>query len=161
MTSPTEFPFFVMISSSYGGTPWCGGTILDAYTILTAAHCTNPTHVKAGSTNRMGKDGIIKEVAKCKLHPSAKSTPQGCWNMDLQVCRLKQPIPLGKFLVNYIQLSYILDNYKTKPVQLGTKAEYDKHVKYRSKYSDICQVVGIGRSGKGGKKEYKTKVRPV
>ena len=53
------------------------------------------------------------------------------------------------------------DNYKTKPVQLGTKAEFDQHVKYRSKYSDICQIVGIGRSGKGGTKEYKTNVRPV
>ena len=96
VTSPTEFPFYVMLSSGYGGFPWCGGTILDAYTILTAAHCTDPKYIKAGSTNRLGKDGIIKEVASCKLHPSAKSTPQGCWNMDLQVCRLKQPIPLGK-----------------------------------------------------------------
>ena len=96
VTSPSEFPFFVTISSSYGGFPWCGGTILDAYTILTAAHCTQPKYIKAGSTNRMGTDGIIKEIASCKSHPSAKVTSSGCWTMDLQICRLKQPIPLGK-----------------------------------------------------------------
>merc|ERR1712128_375195 len=125
VNSPSEFPFYVSLFDSKEGNPWCGGTILDAYTILTAAHCNNPKLIKAGSIDRAGQNGIFREVLKCQ----------------------NQPIPL--------------DNYKTKPAQLGSRSEFDQFVKRRSGFSDMCQAIGNGRAGKGGTKTYKTKLQKI
>merc|ERR1712106_600369 len=147
VNSPSEFPFYVSLFYSKEGYPFCGGTILDAYTILTAAHCANPKFIKAGSVDRAGQNGIFREVLKCQNHPQTSSLSQGCWTMDYQICRLKQPIPL--------------DNYKTKPAQLGSRSEFDQFVKRRSGFSDMCEAIGYGRAGKGGTKTYKTKPHNV
>ena len=100
--STSEFPFFVTLKSSKYGSPWCGGTILDEYNILTAAHCIArgrpPKYIKAGSVNRDGTDGYIIRIAKCTSHPETKRTSMGCTKNDLQVCRLEKPIPLCKLL---------------------------------------------------------------
>ena len=48
-----EFPF--LVAPQYNGKQWCGATLLNAYTVLTAGHCSinvpagNVT-IRAGST---------------------------------------------------------------------------------------------------------------
>jgi trypsin len=55
VAEPGEFPF--LIAPQLNGRQWCAGTLLNAYTVLTAAHCSinippgNVT-VRAGSTVR-------------------------------------------------------------------------------------------------------------
>ena len=155
MISTSEFPFFVTLKSSKYGSPWCGGTILDEYNILTAAHCIArgrpPKYIKAGSVNRDGTDGYIIRIAKCTSHPKTKRTSMGCTKNDLQVCRLEKPIPLCKLLsikknkVNLLSASHAGHRAtKTFPIKMGTKAEFEDYVRTQSAQSDLCQVIGSG-----------------
>lgn len=55
LAEPGEFPF--LVAPQLNGEQWCGGTLLNAYTVLTAGHCSitippeNVT-IRAGSTVR-------------------------------------------------------------------------------------------------------------
>lgn len=55
LVEPGEFPF--LVAPELDGAQWCTGTLLNAYTVLTAGHCTitiRPENVtvRAGSTVR-------------------------------------------------------------------------------------------------------------
>lgn len=50
-----EFPFIVALISAASPWPFCGGILINAYTVVTAAHCSKDVrpsraYVRAGST---------------------------------------------------------------------------------------------------------------
>ncbi|KAF7854191.1 hypothetical protein EAF04_010488 [Stromatinia cepivora] len=70
-----EFPY--MVSLSYGGSHFCGGVLLNAYTVLTAAHCSvsysaSSVKVRAG-TLTWASGGTQVGVSKVVVHPSYNS----------------------------------------------------------------------------------------
>ncbi|KAJ4260813.1 hypothetical protein NW757_001196 [Fusarium falciforme] len=89
--SAGDFPFIVSIS--YNGGPWCGGTLLNANTVMTAAHCTSGRsasafQVRAGSLNR-NSGGVTSSVSSIRIHPSFSSSTL---NNDVSILKLSTPI---------------------------------------------------------------------
>ncbi|APA14579.1 hypothetical protein SS1G_06534 [Sclerotinia sclerotiorum 1980 UF-70] len=70
-----EFPYIV--SLTYAGSHFCGGVLLNAYTVLTAAHCSvsysaSSVKVRAG-TLTWASGGTQVGVSKVVVHPSYNS----------------------------------------------------------------------------------------
>ncbi|KAK5640462.1 hypothetical protein RI129_011273 [Pyrocoelia pectoralis] len=85
----------------------CGGSIMDATTILTAAHCINPEYeglytVKVG-TVLVNEGGDVYEVAEARVHPNYST--QHTKN-DIAIVKLKSPI---------------IFNEKVQPIALETE----------------------------------------
>ena len=74
MRSTTEFPEYVSVKTNQGQS-YCGGTILDANHILTAAHCTpmaGSDKIVAGTIQRSGAGGSSHTFEKCTRHPQGR-----------------------------------------------------------------------------------------
>ena len=70
--APSPIPWQVSIGNADSG-HWCGGTILDEETILSAAHCFTVSqtdwkgwYVMAGDTNKNGVKGQVIRIFKKK-----------------------------------------------------------------------------------------------
>ena len=94
-----SIPWQVGLVSNGGSTPFCGGTIITPYHILTAAHCTGGT----GTTTRQviaGEHDILSTADKATRHDIAHVldhpdyTSQGT-NYDFSILTLTTPINLG------------------------------------------------------------------
>ena len=64
-TAPRPIPWQVSIRSH--GSHFCGGTILDATTVLSAGHCfdggnRNGLSILAGTVNRKDKSGQVSDI---------------------------------------------------------------------------------------------------
>lgn len=132
--SNTEYPEYVSLKSA-GGNHFCGGTILDANHILSAAHCRiEPRKDKstAGTVEKSGTGGSTHILETCTKHPQAKRG-KSTWEADYEICKLKTPIAI--------------DGRTKKATQIGTVAEYNQYVK-TGKAS--CVIVGMGRTASGG-----------
>lgn len=121
--SASKYPSFVSLAKRWGH-HFCGGTILDETTILTAAHCAPTKHpgghkVIFGTTKRISsanRDALFRSNARTikssKDLGAAKAT--GIWGgMDISIVKLEKPIPLGQ---------------NVKKVELGTWDEFINHV---------------------------------
>ncbi|KAH8309994.1 hypothetical protein KR044_011634, partial [Drosophila immigrans] len=82
----------------FGDNHFCGGAIISAKSILTAAHCLfikylRPNRVKviAGTPRRLVKTGKTQELIVDKVRPHPKYSPSLLLN-DLGVLRLRDPI---------------------------------------------------------------------
>jgi len=89
-----EFPFIVSLQKS--GSHFCGGTLVNANTVVTAAHCTqgqtaSQLSVRAGSLNR-SSGGTLVKVSSIKIHPSFSS---GTLDSDVAIWKLATSIPAG------------------------------------------------------------------
>lgn len=137
--SQTEFPEYVSLKTNPGHS-FCGGTILDANHILTAAHC-QPTagqdKIVAGTIQRSGAGGSNHQIEKCIRYPQARQA-DAVWIADYEICKLRNPISI--------------DGVNKKIVALGTEAEYQQYVKTGRA---SCLMVGMGRAGAGGTSQYK------
>ncbi|KAF2847525.1 trypsin-like protease-like protein 1 [Plenodomus tracheiphilus IPT5] len=87
-----EFPFIVSLQKS--GSHFCGGSLLNANTVVTAAHCAvgqtaSSISVRAGSLSRTSGGTLVK-VSSIKVNPSyTASTYDG----DVAIFKLATAIP--------------------------------------------------------------------
>ncbi|OAA39941.1 Peptidase cysteine/serine, trypsin-like protein [Metarhizium rileyi] len=82
-----EHPYIVALLSAEGQASFCGGTLIDESTVLTAGHCcANRKHivVRAGSVDRKA-GGQVRTVQNITLHPEFTMTPF----LDHDLCTLK------------------------------------------------------------------------
>ncbi|KPM34604.1 hypothetical protein AK830_g11967 [Neonectria ditissima] len=89
--SSGEFPYIVSLSHS--GSHFCGGVLINAYTVLTAAHCSvdysaSSVKVRAGSL-LWASGGTQVGVSSIVVHPSYSSSTV---NNDVSVWHLSTPI---------------------------------------------------------------------
>ncbi|KAM3497472.1 hypothetical protein MY10362_009181 [Beauveria mimosiformis] len=98
-----DFPFLVSIRSQ-DGIHFCGGSLLDSTTVLTAGHCVERgSYVKAGSLNSLvGGEGSL--VASKKTHP----------DYDFPYKTDKKAIP-----VNDIGILKLLHPFSNKTIDMG------------------------------------------
>lgn len=99
-----DFPFIVSLSRS-GGSHFCGGSLLNANTVLTAAHCSvgqsaSSVQVRAGSLKR-NSGGTLVGVSRITVHPSYAS---GTYNNDVAIWRLSTPISTSS-TISYASLA--------------------------------------------------------
>ncbi|PVH76814.1 trypsin-like serine protease [Cadophora sp. DSE1049] len=91
LAEPGDFPF--LVAPQLNGKQWCGATLLNAYTVLTAGHCSinippeNVT-VRAGSMYWQS-GGTIANITEIKIHPSYRPT---VGQYDVAVWHLGMPI---------------------------------------------------------------------
>lgn len=94
--SNCEFPSIVSLSITKNGKGFlCGGTLIDATHVLTAAHCVasgvTRINVYMGSIyNRIPK--FVDAVSKIAVHPSFYVTPKSLHN-DIAMLTLYKPVP--------------------------------------------------------------------
>ncbi|KAH7304750.1 trypsin-like cysteine/serine peptidase domain-containing protein [Stachybotrys elegans] len=87
-----DFPFIVSLSRS--GSHFCGGSLLNANTVITAGHCSrgvsaSSVSVRAGSLSRT-TGGTVVRVSRIVTHPNfIYSTLQN----DVSIWKLATPIP--------------------------------------------------------------------
>lgn len=89
-----EFPYIVSLSRS--GSHFCGGSLLNAYTVVTAGHCStgispSTVRVRAGSLN-WASGGTQVGVSQIVVHPSFSSSTL---NNDVALWHLSSPITAG------------------------------------------------------------------
>ncbi|CAH0018726.1 hypothetical protein V2G26_002219 [Clonostachys chloroleuca] len=93
--SATEFPFIVSLESKTEGEEghYCGGTLLNSLTVLTAAHClasedAENVQIRAGHRIR-NEGGVTVNAASIWLHPDYNATSA---ENDLALVQLEEPI---------------------------------------------------------------------
>lgn len=91
--SITEYPWTVYLTSA-SGFQFCGGSLVAANKVLTAAHCTtgsDPASVKvvAGREDKQAQDGVVAGVTKIWVHPDYTGVDSG---EDVSVLTLDQEL---------------------------------------------------------------------
>ncbi|KAF4444272.1 trypsin [Fusarium austroafricanum] len=93
--SAGDFPFIVSLSLNNG--PWCGGSLLNANTVLTAAHCVSGRaasgfSIRAGSLSRTS-GGVTSRISSIRVHPQYNQGADS--NNDVAILKLSTSIPAG------------------------------------------------------------------
>lgn len=108
-----NIPYIVSLNSpKMSNTFFCGGTIIDASWILTAAHCANrvqphQVYIRAGS-RFMHKGGQVRNVTRIVPHELFSAEIRT--NRDFALLELASPLVLGH-TVQAIDLATFKDNY--------------------------------------------------
>ncbi|MEU5693989.1 serine protease [Actinosynnema sp. NPDC020468] len=79
--STSQYPWVVYLASS-SGSQFCGGTLVAANKVVTAAHCTSgrtasSTRVVWGRDDKQSTAGVTASVTKIWVHPSYRSASSG------------------------------------------------------------------------------------
>ena len=99
---PHSWPMMVSIRFGFFAGHTCGGSILDQFHILTAAHCVDDeqlidpvdTYVTVGIHNRFATDGRKFEVNRITLHPQWNVSKFGYLN-DIAILTLTESLEFG------------------------------------------------------------------
>ncbi|GAA0231056.1 serine protease [Saccharothrix mutabilis subsp. mutabilis] len=91
--SISQYPWTVYLATSSGG-QFCGGTLVSANKVVTAAHCTSgrtasSTRVVWGREDKQSTAGIVAGVTRIWIHPSYRSAGSG---YDVSVLTLDRSI---------------------------------------------------------------------
>ncbi|CAG5112563.1 Oidioi.mRNA.OKI2018_I69.chr2.g6762.t1.cds [Oikopleura dioica] len=97
---PTMFPWMAALRTN-SGFHFCGGAIIGARWILTAAHCQfdKDTSVVVTGTLERSNDGLktVSEADAVFDHPQADTTPYGTWKHDITLIYLKTELVFSDF----------------------------------------------------------------
>jgi trypsin len=91
--SIAEFPWTVYLATG-SGFQFCGGSLVAANKVVTAAHCTagsDPANVQviAGREDKQSQDGVVAAVTKIWVHPDYTGVTSGA---DVSVLTLDQEL---------------------------------------------------------------------
>ncbi|XP_050414203.2 trypsin-2-like [Patella vulgata] len=134
-TEKCEYPWMVRLRVGNG---MCGGSIIDAYHIVTAAHCvgTNPAStigVHAGEYDYNNpyetNDQTVKAAAVIK-HPNYRDLPNGEQENDIAIIKLAQPLQFN----NCVQPICLANDGDGVALPSGTQ----------------CTIAGWGTTSSGG-----------
>ncbi|MEU6777095.1 serine protease [Streptomyces sp. NPDC046759] len=114
-TTTAEYPFVVQITDA-SGNQFCGGTLVSAKKVVTAAHCmagesAGSVRVVGGRTNLNGTDGTVGKVGKIWVDPDYTDATNGD---DVAVLTLSTSMP-------YKPVSYV-SSTQTGVYAAGTTA---------------------------------------
>ncbi|MDQ1049659.1 trypsin-like serine protease [Streptomyces sp. V4I2] len=126
-TTTTTYPFMMQITDA-SQNQFCGGTLVSATKVVTAAHCmvgetTSSVRVVGGRTYLNGTNGTVARVSKIWIHPSYTDATNGD---DVAVLTLSTSMP-------YTTASYVTSS-QTGVYAAGTTA----------------RIVGWGTTSAGG-----------
>ncbi|KAJ8669033.1 hypothetical protein QAD02_000292 [Eretmocerus hayati] len=107
-TDITEHPYMVSLRIRGRNKHYCGGTIVNKKTILTAAHClTNKTEtnltVKVGSSYSDDRGRVPHNVTKFIIHENYESKP--FLLNDIALIILKEPIEIDNITTRSVKLA--------------------------------------------------------
>ncbi|MGW0999781.1 S1 family peptidase [Streptomyces sp. NPDC002523] len=93
-TTTTAYPFVMQLTDA-SGNQFCGGTLVAATKVVTAAHCmvgesTSSVRVVGGRTYLNGTDGTVGKVSKIWVDPDYTDAVNGD---DVAVLTLSTPMP--------------------------------------------------------------------
>ncbi|KAH8723558.1 trypsin-like cysteine/serine peptidase domain-containing protein [Phaeosphaeriaceae sp. PMI808] len=101
-----DFPFIVSVQR--GGSHFCGGSLVNANTVVTAAHCAAAVNnspsgitVRGGTLNR-SSGGVVSAASSIKPHPSYSGSPR--YYNDIAIIKLSTPIPTSS-TISYATLA--------------------------------------------------------
>ncbi|MEU1705404.1 serine protease [Streptomyces sp. NPDC005706] len=114
-TTTTAYPFVMQITDA-SGSQFCGGTLVAAKKVVTAAHCmvgetTGSVRVVGGRTYLNGTDGTVSKVSKIWIDPDYTDATNGD---DVAVLTLSTSMP-------YTKASYVSSS-QTSVYAAGTTA---------------------------------------
>ncbi|MEU9477485.1 serine protease [Streptomyces sp. NPDC048191] len=114
-TTTAAYPFVVQITDA-SGNQFCGGTLVSAKKVVTAAHCmagesTGSIRVVGGRTYLNGTDGTVGKVSRIWVHPDYTDATNGD---DVAVLTLSTSMP-------YTPVSYVSSS-RTGVYAAGTTA---------------------------------------
>ena len=96
--APSPIPWQISLQyRGITGSHFCGGSVVDSKTIVTAAHCTDTEgedysnwKIMAGDTNK--REGQTIQIAEVINHPDYDSSTI---NNDIAIIKLSEPLVLG------------------------------------------------------------------